>query len=168
MQTVISVTLDTNVLQEYWRNQDKAEVTKSVLHLAKQGQIDLAITSRIHADITRSPLMERINEIPELNVQQIGSPARFDVSRWDCGDVWADDDFINVKASLEDELVRRGRTNRRPDWRDWDHLQGHYLSGRQVFLTWDGPILELASELQQRLGIVVKTPEEFLCSQMEV
>ena len=70
---MISVTLDTNVLVEYWCNQHKAAVTKSVLNLAKHGKIELAITSRINADIPDLPLADRINELPVLNVQQIGS-----------------------------------------------------------------------------------------------
>ena len=161
---MVSVTLDTNVLVEHWCNQHKAAVTKSVLDLAKHGKIELAITSRINADIPRLPLADRINELPVLNVQQIGSAFRFDVSRWDGGDMWGSDDFSNVMALLDDELDRQGRTKSRPDWKDWDHLHGHFLSGREVFLTWDCPILVLATELKERLGIVVETPEDFLSS----
>ena len=165
---MISVTLDTNVLVEYWCNQHKAAVTKSVLNLAKHGKIELAITSRINADIPRLPLADRINELPVLNVQQIGSAFRLDCSTLDGGDMLGSDDFLQVMASLEDELDRQGRTKQRPDWKDWDHLQGHFLSRRQVFLTWDLGILAVASELQERLGIVAKTPEDFFGSQTGV
>lgn len=36
------------------------------------------------------------------------------------------------------------------------------LEGRDVFLTWDGGILELADALRSRFRIVVMKPEAFL------
>ena len=165
---MITVTLDTNVLVEYWRNQKNVLFTESLLDLAQQGKIDLAITSRISADIPDLPLANRINDLPQLNVQQIGAVFRFDHSSFDGGDVLGSDAFVNVMDSLDNRFDREGRVKRRPDWKDWDHLHGHYLSGRDIFLTWDRPILEVASELQQQLGIVVTTPQEFLDSQAEI
>ena len=165
---MITVTLDTNVLVEYWRNQKNVLFTESLLDLAQQEKIDLAITSRISADIPALPLANRINDLPQLNVQQIGSAFRLDHSSLDGGDVLGCDAFVNVMDSLDNRFDREGRVKRRPDWKDWDHLHGHYLSGRDVFLTWDRPILEVASELQQQLGIVVTTPQEFFDSQTEI
>ena len=165
---MITVTLDTNVLIEYWLNRKNTLATESLLNLAQQGKIDLAITSRISADIPDLPLANRINELPKLGVRQIGSVFRFDCSTWDDGDMWGSNDFSNAIDSLEDEFDRQGRTKKRPDWRDWDHLHGHYLKKRQVFLTWDRPILEVASALQEQLGMVVSTPQEFLDSQTEL
>lgn len=81
------------------------------------------------------------------------------------GDVWGCDDFAIIMTSIEERLDRQGRSIR-PSREDWDHLQGHYLAGRQFFLTWDGGILFLATELQERLGIFVMKPEEFLASQV--
>lgn len=163
-----TVTIDTNLLQEYWREQKNVAVTEKVLDLAKQGQVDLAITSRINADIPDLPLASRINDLPQLNVQQIGSVFRLGHSSLGGGDVLGSDTFLNVTDSLESRFDREGRVKRRPDWKDWDHLHGHYLSGRDVFLTWDRPILDVASELQQQLGIVVTTPQAFLDSQAEI
>ena len=56
--------------------------------------------------------------------------------------------------------MRRGR--RPPDWRDWDHVHAHCLSGRSVFLTWDDRILEVAPTLSQLLGVIVQTPEAWI------
>ena len=165
---MITVTLDTNVLVEYWRNRKNVLVTESLLNLAQQRKIDLAITSRISADIPDLPLANRINDLPQLNVQQIGSVFRLDHSSLDGGDMLGSDSFLNVMDSFDNRFNREGRVKRRPDWRDWDHLHGHHLSGRDVFLTWDRPILEVASELQQQLGIVVTTPQDFLDSQAEL
>ena len=74
---MITVTLDTNVLEEYWREQDNAAVAESLLDLAMRRQVDLAITSRIYADIPDLPLANRINDLPALNVKKIGSPLSF-------------------------------------------------------------------------------------------
>ena len=165
---MITVTLDTNVLVEYWRNRKNVLFTESLLDLAQQGKIDLAITSRISADIPDLPLANRINDLPQLNVQQIGSVFRLGHSTLGGGDVLGSDSFLHVMDSLDNRFDWEGRVKRRPDWRDWDHLQGHYLSGRDVFLTWDRPILDVASELQQQLGVVVTTPQEFLDSQTKL
>ena len=162
-----TATLDTNVLEEYWREQNNAAVTESLLDLAMRGQVDLAITSRISADIPDLPLANRINDLPELSVQQIGSVFRLDYSALDGGDVLGSDSFLDVTTAIDDKFDRQGRRKKRPDWRDWDHLHGHYLSGREMFLTWDRPLLEVASELQEKLGIVVQTPQEYLASQAD-
>ena len=157
-----TVTLDTNVLVEFWRNQNRATVTESLLNLAESSQVDLAITSRINADIPLPPLANRINQLPELKVQQIGAVFRLDHSALDGGDMLGSDEFLNVIELVEDQLDQQHKNRKRPDWRDWDHLHGHYLTGREVFLTWDGPILEVAAELKARLGVTVMKPEEFL------
>lgn len=159
---MITVTLDTNVLAAHWDEEENSSVTESLLNLARQGNIDLAITSRINADVTRSPWKDRINELQDLNVRQISGPLRWDYSKWDEGDVFGSDDFAKVMTSLEEGLDREGRKKKRPDWRDWDHLHGHYLARRQFFLTWDEGIVYLSSKLREKLDIVVMKPEEFL------
>ena len=84
-----TVTLDTNMLVEFWRNQNRATVTESLLgNLAESSQVDLAITSRINADIPLSPLANRINQLPELKAQQIGAVFRLDHSALDGGDMF--------------------------------------------------------------------------------
>ena len=74
-----TVTLDTNVLVEFWRNQNRATVTESLLTLA---------------DIPRPPLANRINELPELKVQQIGAVFRLDFSALDGGDMLGVTSFL--------------------------------------------------------------------------
>lgn len=59
-------------------------------------------------------------------------------------------------------LEHQGKTT--PDWRDWDHLHAHHLSGRDVFLTWDRRILDVGAELRERLGIIVVQPEDYLAT----
>ena len=143
-----SATLDTNLLQEFWRDQAKAAVVERLLGLARSGQLDLAVTARIREDVPRPPLSDLINELSELNVQEIGSVTR--LGHWVLGrDRLGDDRFIEVSHRLTEELCRRSMQP--PDWRDWDHIHAHYLAGRGVFLTWDKRILDAAPSLAQRV-----------------
>ena len=154
-----SATLDTNLLVEYWKNQAKAAVVEGLLELAQSGQLDLAVTARIREDIPQPPLSDRINELPEISVQEIGTVMRLGVGvlgRDSLGDVG----FIDVADQLTDQFSRR--STKPPDWRDWDHVHAHYLAGRDVFLTWDKRILDVACDLQDTLGVTVMKPEGYL------
>ena len=157
-----TATLDTNLLQEFWRNQDKAAVVEDLLKLAQSGLVDLAVTTRIYADVSRPPLADRISELPALGVRQVGSVARLGVSYLGGGDVLGDDRVLAEMDSIRNELKLLGRKN--PEWADWDHVYGHYLSKRDVFLTWDRGILNIASQLKTKLGVIVMKPEDYLSS----
>ena len=143
-------------------NIGKAATTKALLVLAQSGVIDLAVTSRIVDDIPTPPLADRINELSQIRVDRIESAFRLDRSALGGGDMLGSSEFIKVVEQIERTFDRQGRVRKRPDWRDWDHIHGHYLCGRDFFLTWDRPILYAAVELQAQLGIVVKKPEDFL------
>ena len=87
-----TVTLDTNVVREWWENRAKVEHVDELLNLGRSRKIDLAVTSRISDDIPESPLADKINELPNLNVRDIGSVIRF--GRWKAGtDVAGNDEF---------------------------------------------------------------------------
>ncbi len=156
-----TVTLDTNVLREYWNNRDRMEYVKKLLEFGKMKKIDLAVTDRIRNDIPRLPLANKINEIPNLGVINIGSVIRF--GHWRVGlDVAGNDkfkDFFNSPAVVK--KLNRMNKNRQPDYRDQDHLHTHYRYKRDYFLTWDSGILHFAYELQEKLGIIVMKPDTF-------
>ena len=160
-----TVTLDTNVVRERLENQDKVEHVNKLLEFGKKFEIDLAVTGRIHDDIPDSPLADRINELPSLNIQKIGSVIRF--GHWKPGiDVAGNNEFREfLKSPIFTKKFDLMNEKSRPDWRDWDHVHTHYRYGRDYFLTWDKKILHFASELQDRLGIIVMKPEDYLSSQ---
>ena len=156
---VPSVTLDTSVIVEYFEKRGKVMVVENLLELAQSGELDLCVTGRIREDIPRQPLSERINELPELGIREMGSIIR--TGHWSPGrDVAGSTKFQEVIDSLPDDPSRP--TKKRPDWRDWDHVQTHYLNGRDVFLTWDKGILYAAPHLKENLGTVIMKPEDYL------
>jgi hypothetical protein len=156
---VTSVTLDTNVVVEYLEKRSKVAVVESLLELAQSGLLDLCVTGRIREDIPRQPLSERINGLPELGIREMGSIIR--TGHWKPGrDSAGSTMFQEAIDSLPDDTSRPRK--KRPDWRDWDHVQTHYLNGRDVFLTWDKGILNAAPHLKEKLGIVIMKPEDYL------
>ena len=156
-----TVTLDTNVVIEWWEDQAKIEYVNELLELGKSFKIDLAVTGRISDDIPEPPLADKINELPNLNIHDIGSVIRF--GPWKVGiDVAGNDEF---KRFLDSPTVvkklNQMNAEKRPDWRDWDHLHTHYRYKRDYFLTWDKGILHFTDELQKELGIIVRKPDTF-------
>ena len=142
-----TVTLDTNVVREWWECRDKVEHVNKLLELSKSFKIDLAVTGRIRDDIPRPPLADRIDELRSLNVHEMGAVIRF--GYWKAGiDVAGNDEF---KTFLNSPVVIKNLHQmnevRQPDWRDWDHIHTHYRYGRNYFLTWDRRILHFANEL---------------------
>jgi hypothetical protein len=156
-----TVTLDTNLLFEYWRDRPRKAVVKRLLRLADRNDIDLAITARVREDIPDKPLASRINALAKIGVRETGSVTR--LNYWVLGrDQLGSDAFEDF--GLELESVRQERDPAVPDWRDWDHLHAHMLQHRAVFLTWDRAVLRLGQTLQARFGIRVESPEDFVSS----
>lgn len=153
------VTLDTNLLFEYWIDGPRRAVVERLLALAGRKNIDLAITARVREDIPNEPLASKINALPDLGVQETGSVARFDY--WILGrDQLGSDEFETFRLELESD--RKERDPKLPDWRDWDHPHAHMLQQRSAFLTWDRAILRLSKVLQACFGIRVQAPEDLL------
>jgi hypothetical protein len=153
------VTLDTNLLFEYWKNQPKRAVVERLLALAASQDIDLAITARVREDVPDEPLASEIDALPEIGVRETGSVTRLEY--WSLGrDQLGSDEFESFRLQLES--TRKHSEPTLPDWRDWDHLHAHMLQQRTVFLTWDKPILWLSQSLKARFGIQIQTPEDFL------
>ena len=157
---VTTVTLDTNLVQELWWERDNAALVEQILALGQSGNIELAITNRIYADIPRPPLSDRIQELPTLGVARVGSVFRLDVSGLDGGDALGSDRFLGEMGLIIDK--QRAKGLKEPEWQDWDHIHGHYLAGRDVFLTFDKNLLATSCQLKSKLGIVVMSPQEFL------
>lgn len=159
---MLTVTLDTNVLIEFWRQRPKLATVERLLELAQEGEIDVAVTRRIYDDIPRSPLADRIDELEELRVSKISTVFRLDMSVLDGPDVLGSEEAMDAFTLAMQNLEATGQAT--PDWRDWDHVHSHYLFKRDVFLTWDKAVLKTSADLKEFLGIFVMTPEDFVAS----
>jgi hypothetical protein len=112
----IRLTLDTNLLQEYWREQEKRSVVEQLLDLGRGGVAELVVTARIGDDIPGGPLADRLRELPELGIARIGGIFRLDLSALDGSDMLGSDVFDQLAQQADAELTRRGRAAV-PDWR---------------------------------------------------
>ena len=153
------LTLDTNIILEYWKFQEKRSVVEKLLELSDSGRADLVVTARIREDIQRAPFSKRVNELTEIGIGESGSVTR--LGFWKLGrDQLADDDFVSFSTKVAELAATSGV--REPDWRDWDHLHAHYLQRRDYFLTWDKGILGIRKGLKSEFEIEVLTPDEYL------
>ena len=157
-----TATLDTNIPFELWQEGPRRGVVDRLMDLASALPMSLRVTGRIREDVPRAPLADRIDELPELGIDLMGSVIRY--GQWDAdADTLGSARFEEVRETMVDRSgATPGGPGNPPDWRDWDHLHAHYLRRRDVFLTWDGGILDRADELKGKLDIVVMRPEEYL------
>jgi hypothetical protein len=57
------LTLDTSLLLEYWKEQQRRDVTETLLKLARTGEVELAVTARIRDDVPHDPLAAEIAKL---------------------------------------------------------------------------------------------------------
>jgi hypothetical protein len=146
------LTLDTDLVREWFDQDSRVEAVKELLDLGDRGEVDLAVTARIHEDIWFPPLSERLSELGELGIAETGSVTR--LGYWKLGrDHLGHQGFVDWVDSLD---------VKEPDWRDFDHLHAHMLQGRDFFLTWDKKILHFADDLSTLWEIEVRAPEQYL------
>lgn len=156
-----TVTLDTDVVRDWWENRSKVQHVKKLLELGKKFEIDLAVTRRIRDDVPNQPLAAKINDLPNLLIHEIGAIIR--PNNWQPGiDIIGITEFVNLIGSIEtsDEFNHMNK-EKRPCPNDWDHIHTHYRYGRNYFLTWDKGILHFKKEFED-FGIKVMNPEEYL------
>lgn len=154
------VTLDTNVLFEFWTKREKRDVAEQLLNLSDEDRIDLAVTTRIKQDIPYPRLSERVKELPTMDVRTVGSVFRVGVSVVGSEDTVTDGHYRETQEIIESKLRARGQCP--PQTADFDHIFGHHIANRDVFLTWDGGILIAAEYFADSLGVRIQTPEDFI------
>ena len=125
----LTVTLDTSVVIEWWKNQAKVEHVETLIELGKKFEIDLAVTGRIHDDVPDQPLAAKINDLPNLLIDEIGAIIRID--KWKPGiDTGGITEFVNFIESIKtSNKFDHMNEDNQPDWRDWDHIHTHYRNG---------------------------------------
>ena len=158
--SIPSVTLDSDVFLKMNRGE-----SVDMLEFRKKYLVDLAVPQRIRDDLKLRPHEEEF--ISHYYIRKIPSIMRF------CFDSRAQRFLINPKFNklgstefleFAESIVNnyfKPTGERPPGYLDWDHLHAHYLSGRDIFLTDDGKILSISSQLEE-FGIIVMNLKKFL------
>lgn len=168
---MIKITLDTNCiinLLDY-----KSESAISVDELAEiiryglEGDVNIAITTRVDSDVSKdkdqarkSEILKRVSMFPI-----IGTVARLDTSKFDSGDVWAGGEHVALEEELK-KVIFSGLKKDDPHYgnkiNDIDHLIGHKINQRDIFVTDDQQILKKADTLKSSVGIEIMDPKKAL------
>ena len=162
---MITLTVDTNVIRDYTEpHRAGHEMAKQLVALHKAGKCEIRLTTRLDVDVSSEPLKQRLESLDFLDAPRIGTVFRVGFSALGT-DMLADEEWVKKSDEIMDLLfpgADKDHARHKNRIADVDHLMGHKLSDREVFLTNDGGILDKGSELQRRLGITVVSPAEFL------
>jgi hypothetical protein len=160
--TVDLITIDANLLHDYWKARPRMSIVEQLLDLAAERRVDAVVTRYIHDDIPHKPLSDRLNELPALNVGMTGGLFTVGYSANGGSDFLGSDGFLRCQELLSGTW--RPSRGKAPDQRDWNHLHAHYAKRRDYFLTWDEPLRELGALLATGFPIRVIAPDDYLRS----
>lgn len=125
---------------------------------AEKGNIELAMTTRVKSDTRdkssskgESRIWNKIQTFPLL--ETIGTAFRLDVSYLDSGDFLISEYGSKMVDDLT-ELMKGAQTE------DIDHIFGHMIGKRDIFVTSDPHFLDHHDELLNEFGVLVLTPED--------
>lgn len=171
------LTLDTNslinLLDERTETATSVDQIRALFALEVDGAVSMAITTRVAADIGRDTnATRRLKMIAKLDgLPVIGTIGRVGVTTVGSGDVAAGDDLVELEQQVGQILTPGGVSmadKRAPNkLADRDHLVGHAMSRRDIFVTDDGGILGKGHALRDRLGITVMNPTQALAFVLE-
>ncbi len=165
---MIKITLDTNCIINIFdcgsESSTSVEELVELVRYALEGDVNIAITTRVESDICKDKddsrkreLLRRISIFPV-----IGTIFRLNNSKSDSGDILAGDDHLAIQEELK-KLLFPNLSEKDPHYgnkiNDVDHLIGHCLNKRDIFITDDKDILRKASSLKDNPGIVVMNPK---------
>lgn len=160
------ITFDTNCLINYFDTQSEtatsSEEIAQLLRYATNGKVSVVISTRAEADLDQDKDEVRRDRIKQnlAMFDVIGSVLRWDESKWDSGDVWADREPGGLADELQKILfpnLQREEKRFGNKIRDVDHLVAHALDKRDIFVTDDGHLNRRVDELA-KFGIVVMRP----------
>jgi len=150
------ITLDTNCFFDYFEREPKYVV--ELVDLASKNHIVLAMTTRVMADTHDkwkksgiSPIWKQIQTFPLL--ETIGSVIRSGVSRSGSKD-------FTISKQHSEILNKINRILKTAQTEDIDHLFGHIVAGRDIFVTTDNHFLDHKDKIKREFGVDVFTPKE--------
>jgi hypothetical protein len=152
----LKITLDTNCFFDYFKRTPK--YIKELINHAERGNIELALTTRVESDTRdkwcgkgESPIWNQIQSLP--SIETIGTAFRLNVSYIGSEDFLVSEDDSKMIDDLS-ELLKGAQTE------DIDHVFGHIIGKRDIFVTSDTHFLDHYKELLDKFGVLVLKPED--------
>lgn len=168
---MIKLTLDTNCIINLLDYQSESTISvdelAEIIRYGLEGDVNIAITTRVDNDVSKDKDQDRKNEILKRisMFPIIGTVARFNTSKFDSGDVWAGEKHKALEEELK-KIIFPGLKSDDPHYgnkiNDIDHLIGHKINKRDIFVTDDQQILKKAETLKLSVGIEVMNPKKVL------
>ena len=164
--TVPRLTIDANcIINVFESERDSATSVNELFALiryAMENKAEIAITTRLEADILRDRNKERRDKLlSKLNLFPIIST----VGRWDVSAVFADERTARLNNEIQ-QVLFPGLTPADARYsnkiNDIDHLTGHVIDHRDIFVTDDKGLLRRQDQLRAGPGVVVMTPADAL------
>lgn len=168
---MLKVTLDSNciinILDYKSESATSVEELTEILRYGLEGDINIAITTRVETDFLNDKDKERkVELIKRISMfPTIGTIARWDTSKWDSGDIWGGEEHVVLEKEISNIIfpgLKKDDSHYSNKINDIDHLIGHKINKRDVFITDDQQIIKKAETLESSLGIKVMNPEKAL------
>ena len=172
MNSIPKLTLDNNCVINLFdfnaKTPTSVDPLSELIRLGLSNKVDIAITTRVEADLEndkddrrRSEMMRKIKVFPI-----VGTIARWGISKWDKGDVYVGPDTAKLSDDLQ-KIIFPGGVNENSSTysnkrNDIDHLVGHIINKRDIFVTDDRDILKKKEILKVSPGIMIMSPQECL------
>ena len=164
------ITIDTNcVINLFDKTSSSATSVEELCMLvryAMDGKVKISVTTRVEADLVRDnnearrrSLLDTLRIFPV-----IGTVGRWDASKYS-EDLWVDGRAERLSEEIQ-QILSPGLTEADPRYsnkvNDIDHLTGHVIDQRDIFVTDDKGILRRSDQLRNGPGIIVMTPAQTL------
>ncbi len=161
----LSLTVDTNVLWNLIEPDRPGHQDASRLFaLHEAGQVSIAVTTRTDFDVPDGHIRRLLDGL-EVMARPIGTAARIGFSRIGMGDMIVDEEYQEQEQALMNLLFPNSdpqSPKHKNRLADIDHLLGHHLNSRDIFITNEKGILARRKQLKDKFGIQVMSPAQFL------
>jgi hypothetical protein len=152
----LKITLDTNCFFDYFDRTSK--YIEQLIRHAEKGTIELAMTTRVRSDTHdkshgkgETSIWNKIQSFPLI--ETIGTAFRLGESYIGSEDFIISEDHSKMIGDLS-EIMAEAQTQ------DIDHILGHMIGKRDIFVTSDSHFLDHHEELLSKLRVLVLKPED--------
>lgn len=168
---MIKLTLDTNCIINLldYKSQSAISVDElaEIIRYGFEGDVNIAITTRVDSDVSKDKNTDRKGEILKRisMFPVIGTVARLNTSKLDSGDVLVGAEHEALENELKNIIfpgLKSDDSHYSNKINDIDHLIGHKINNRDIFVTDDQQILKKADTLKSSVGIEIMDPKKSL------